>query len=78
MKKFYTVFDKDEKVIGFSVANQMNIDVKNNIVTPYDDADEEIQKKEKLSDEESVIVFNRREKRDSSDKGKDDINLIHP
>ena len=78
MKKFYTVFDKDENVIGFSVANQMNIDVKNNIVTPYDDADEEIQKKEKLSDEESVIVFNRREKRDSSDKGKDDINLIHP
>lgn len=46
MKKFYTVFDRDEKVLGFSIANQNNLNsektqsdlIKNiNIKTPYDD-----------------------------------------
>lgn len=45
MKKFYTVFDRDQKVLGFSIANQ-NEFIKNNsqkkniiknIKTPYDE-----------------------------------------
>jgi len=44
MKKFYTVFDRDQKVLGFSIANQNDF-IKNdsnrkkiiqNIKTPYD------------------------------------------
>lgn len=44
MKKFYTVFDRDEKVLGFSIANQNNFkseksqnDIISDIKTPYDD-----------------------------------------
>ena len=43
MKKFYTVFDRDERVLGFSIANQNNLNSKKtqsdlikNIITPYD------------------------------------------
>ena len=43
MKKFYTVFDRDEKVLGFSIANQNNFkseksqtDIMKDINTPYD------------------------------------------
>ena len=40
LKKFYTVFDRDEKVIGVSVANHnanINTVEKYNIKTPYDE-----------------------------------------
>lgn len=52
MKKFYTVFDRDQKVLGFSIANQDNF-IKNhshkknlikNIKTPYDPLENEINK----------------------------------
>ncbi len=43
MKKFYTVFDRDQKVLGFSIANQNNLnseksnnEIIKNIKTPYD------------------------------------------
>ncbi len=47
MKKFYTVFDRDQKVIGFSIANQNNFinndeqkkKLMENIITPYDNDD---------------------------------------
>lgn len=48
MKKFYTVFDRDQKVLGFSIANQNDF-IKNDlqrkanverIKTPYDTLDE--------------------------------------
>lgn len=42
LKKFYTVFDRDEKVIGVSVANHndnINTIEKYNIKTPYDEED---------------------------------------
>ena len=50
MKKFYTVFDRDQKVLGFSIANQNDF-IKNNIPkkkiindieTPYDVMENEI------------------------------------
>jgi hypothetical protein len=38
MKKFYTVFDRDEMVLGFSLANHnTNVDRSLNFATPYDD-----------------------------------------
>lgn len=45
MKKFYTVFDRDQKVLGFSIANQNDFvknnsqrkNISKNIKTPYDD-----------------------------------------
>ena len=36
-RKFYTIFDRDENVIGFSESNHKKIDTKHlNIVTPYE------------------------------------------
>jgi hypothetical protein len=40
LRKFYTVFDRDLSLLGFSEANHdhsMTYETKNNIVTPYDD-----------------------------------------
>lgn len=45
LRKFYTVFDRDESVLGFSIANQSNdVSTIESIVTPYDDSKDEIQK----------------------------------
>ena len=48
MKKFYTVFDRDQKVLGFSIANQNDFiktnkqknELMDKISTPYDDNNE--------------------------------------
>ena len=84
MKKFYTVFDKDKNMIGFSVANQSNLDIENVIVTPYDQDNDnqnrDSKKGNSFSKEEvkKVIVFNKRDQENPSLKGRDDIHLIHP
>ncbi len=36
LRKFYTVFDRDENVLGFSIANEKAGDVLGKIQTPYD------------------------------------------
>ena len=84
MKKFYTVFDKDKNMIGFSVANQSNLDIENVIVTPYDQDNDnqnrDSKKGNSFSKEEvkKVIIFNKRDQGNPPLKGRDDIHLIHP
>lgn len=40
LKKFYTVFDRDNKIIGISQIKDELDETKENIVTPYDDTDD--------------------------------------
>jgi hypothetical protein len=49
LRKFYTVFDRDENVLGFAHANHSSEDniIIKNIVTPYDDTENELEKMEK-------------------------------
>ena len=55
LRKFYTVFDRDQKVVGISRANhESDIDVEshlNKISTPYDDAYEFSEIQDKLSNQ---------------------------
>jgi hypothetical protein len=53
LRKFYTVFDRDESVLGFALANQSQEENKNikSIVTPYDDSEDEIEKMQEQTSE---------------------------
>lgn len=49
LRKFYTVFDRDQKVFGFSLANHdSRLDTRSlNLLTPYDKLEVEIKSEEK-------------------------------
>ncbi len=76
LKKFYTVFDKDKKVIGFSLANhQRNRSIEKTLESPYDDHEiKEI--KRKLNKLKSKIVFKGGER--TNDLGKHDHLVVYP
>lgn len=82
LKKFYTVFDRDQKVVGISVANQTGSKDEKDITTPYD----KIKKQDKATYKDinelkkNVIVFkNKSNNTNTNDKrGSDDILLVHP
>jgi hypothetical protein len=65
LRKFYTVFDRDEKVIGISLANHSN-EKYAHVSTPYDKVDSSL---EAAADAIIDILKN---------EGIDDINLINP
>lgn len=60
LRKFYTVFDRDESVLGFSIANQSSdVSTIQSIVTPYDDSQDEIEKmQEKTKNLNETININ--------------------
>ena len=66
LRKFYTVFDRDNRVVGISRANHnKNIDIEthmNNIITPYDNRKDEIsERRNKLSNEIEEEIENSKE-----------------
>ncbi len=78
LKKFYTVFDKDRKVIGFSLANHQKNKISENLLltSPYDD--QEIKEiKRKLNKLKSKIVFKGGDKK-SDQLGKHDHLVAYP
>ena len=64
LRKFYTVFDRDEKVIGIALANHTNSTTL--ITTPYDKVDTSLE-----AAADAIIDILKKE-------GIDDINLINP
>ena len=67
MKKFYTVFDRDEKVMGFSIANQNNLksdkgsmDISKGIRTPYDVNGNEEENESLINEKDSNSISNRK------------------
>jgi hypothetical protein len=65
LRKFYTVFDRDEKVLGIAPANHTN-DQSGLINTPYDKVDTSLE-----AAADAILDILKKE-------GIDDINLINP
>ena len=87
LKKYYTVFDIDEKVMGFAISRSgINIDINENIVTPYDYINRNESNFEKfdkmsqikISKTSKIILKSRNKLFTHSKEGSENHLVIHP